>query len=308
VVTSRQHRSEEARDLLSFGASAASTDGRYSAMAEIAGASDIAALIVTWATSEASPFQNNTMYYDAEAIATFVQSAIGTGDVDFDGDSIDVAAVDGALHELLALQGQGITLGVLSRQRIGLSRLWCIVPPDAETIAAHGACAATLPATLRRVFEADELLVDDALVDRVLTSVAPLSSIAPLVAAIAAAAAPLAAAAVGIVVLLKIGNELVGEAEGNIQNQQGGAATAPKRRRASSVPADGASQSTVVHSVHELVKLLLHEGLQRVLLAQPGEDKALALRRERDALLGSSCATHSTIRATHGTRSVRSVG
>lgn len=275
-----------------------------------------------WAASDACPFNNFNAeagrcagYYDTETIYGYLRDAIESGELESEA-TLDSAAVGDALHDLLSQQQQGQPLGVLSRYRLGLSRLWRIVPPDEETKAAHGANGAALSAVLRRVLAADELTVDDATVDRLLTEMGALESIVPLVGAIAAAAAPLPAADVDIQLLLTLTSDLIGQAEAtaheSVTTGGGGVGSAgarrraaptcanaarhspKKQRRASAARADGTPQSTVVvHSVRELAELLLREGLSRVLLAE--KDEMLTLRRERDALLALSCQVISSL-------------
>jgi hypothetical protein len=105
--------------------------------------SQVEDLIVAWAAAEPSPFNSSASgYMTTEEVRASLEAALSAGDVEGADDEQppDEHAVEAAL---LALQQRQQDLqeplGLLSRQRLGIGRLWRIIPPNEDDAAAASA-------------------------------------------------------------------------------------------------------------------------------------------------------------------------
>jgi hypothetical protein len=114
--------------------------------------SQVEDLVVAWAAAEPSPFNSSSSgYMTTEEVRASLEAAISAGDVEGADDehAPDEHAVEAAL---LALQQRQQDLqeplGLLSRQRLGIGRLWRIMPPNEDEASSASALRRSASVTL----------------------------------------------------------------------------------------------------------------------------------------------------------------
>jgi hypothetical protein len=201
-------------------AHSSSTVDFYAQDGHISGLLDV---ILEWAAQEPSPFE------DAHAPSNHASGYLSTGEVferlralvqcgDFECDlSFSEDDVGNVLHTLYNGQQSQLqpSIGMLSRQRMGIGRLWRIIPPPAgdeiDGAATQSANAAT--PILHALVNAEDATTRAQHVDQLLEAVGEIGSLRAVVEAIAAAAAPLPGSPIDFQLLLTAAHDALNEAE-----------------------------------------------------------------------------------------------
>jgi hypothetical protein len=176
--------------------------------------SQVEDLVVAWAAAEPSPFNSSSSgYMTTEEVRASLEAAISAGDVEGADDehAPDEHAVEAAL---LALQQRQQDLqeplGLLSRQRLGIGRLWRIMPPNEDDAAA---ASATLSRKLALLVNAESVTEAERLSAEALDAAGEVTSLGGLLSALAAAAAPLPSVPVDVPLLVTQAHDILAEHE-----------------------------------------------------------------------------------------------
>ena len=183
------------------------------------------AIILEWAAAAPSPFDDDNLpanhtngYLSTTEIYERLTTLVECGDIESDetGSGEDVPFsledVDSALRGLYDRQRLHLEpLGILSRQRIGIGRMWRIVPP-ASGDAALGATRGGLAHILYRFVNADTAAARGAIAGELLEAVGEVKSLGDLLGAIATAAAPLPGSPIDVQLLVTAANDALNEA------------------------------------------------------------------------------------------------
>jgi hypothetical protein len=206
--------------------------------------SQVEDLIVAWAAAEPSPFNSSASgYMTTEEVRASLEAALSAGDVEGADDEQppDEHAVEAAL---LALQQRQQDLqeplGLLSRQRLGIGRLWRIMPPNEDDAAA---ASATLSRKLALLVNAESATEAERLSAEALDATGEVTSLASLLSALAAAAAPLPSVPLDLPLLVTQAHDILAEHEESAHTRRvrtaasstsGGKGGAPHRGSSSS--------------------------------------------------------------------------
>ena len=289
-------------------------------------AAHVEAIILEWAAASPSPFddingpaRHSKGYFTTSEIYERLTALVESGDIESDeiGSGEDVPFsledVDGALRGLYDRQQVHLEpLGMLSRHRMGIGRLWRIIFPTPDD-AALSATRGGLAHILFRYVNAEEAAARATIAGELLDAVGEVKSLGDLLAAIATAAAPLPGSPIDVQLLITAANDALNEAAdvddrgpstpapgtpaGRAGRRQRVDPTrhSPTRRSAASTPSgeddDGVSRQDgeVADGLRQQLGQLLRKVLAELLANESDEDEQLALRAQRENVLAFAC-------------------
>lgn len=300
----------------------------------------VSALILEWVSSDLAPFHAMTSpgkfvpgYLSTAEVHERLLESIDCGDVDYDGSELLAEAdVGGALAQLYARQREQFEpLGMLSRHRFGVGRLWRIVPPSDESSGQPDASGQPYDGLTHKLFgmiNEEDAAERSKMTAELLQAAGSLESLCPLLTALASAAAPLADSSFDLQLLLTVANDVLCEAEAcaqerlSNQNPADGAvatgahgssspASGHRRRprrdparnspirgcRSKTQPAEGEENADVTpgDSLRVLAGELLRKALSQMLSDTAEEDELSLLRSERDGVVALACSQISSL-------------
>ena len=295
-------------------------------LSSIVSAAQLDATILEWAASSPSPFDDGTLpanrtkgYLTTPEVYERLTTLVECGDLESDeiasGEDVlfSLEDVDGALRGLYDRQQQHLEpLGILSRQLMGIGRLWRIVPPAPDD-AALGATQSGVAHILYRFVNAEDAAARATIASELLDAVGDVKSLGDLLAAIATAAAPLPDSSIDVQLLITAANDAINEAADS--DDRGPSTPAPgapagragrrqrvdptrhsPTRRSAASTSSGEEEDDVarqdgeaVDGLRQQLGQLLRKVLAQLLANESDEDEQLALRAQRENVLAFAC-------------------
>ena len=199
----------------------------------------LSSAVLEWSCAEQSPFDDEQLpskhtkgYLSTPEVYERLAALVECGDIEYEADEpFTQADVSAALHALYDRQQKQLEpLGMLSRQRMGIGRLWRIVPLPPSDDGARGATPAGVTSILYRLVNAEDASARSSIAEELLEAMGELDSLCGLLEAIATAAAPLPGSPIDYQLLITAVNDALNEADAAARERldgSGGAAAAP---------------------------------------------------------------------------------